>query len=201
MARENWPNPSSVDTPWTAFSRASPPSLVKVLAGRGIQPGGQASQPSGATSSLAPSRASAAPSRSGSHSSSSIRPVEISQAAIPQAPRTSQIAASTLARRGSSRASSVKVPAVTNRTMSRATSAFDPPRRFASSGVSTCSAIATRQPALISRARYPSAEWTGTPHIGIGIPICSPRLVSAMSRIWAACLASSKNSSKKSPIR
>jgi len=45
------------------------------------------------------------------------------------------------------------------------------------------------------------AEWTGTPHIGIGAPPCSPRLVSAMSRICAACRASSKNSSKKSPMR
>ena len=46
-----------------------------------------------------------------------------------------------------------------------------------------------------------SAEWTGTPHIGIGSPSDSPRLVKAMSRQLAATLASSKNSSKKSPIR
>ena len=94
----------------------------------------RSSQPSGTTTSLAPSRASAAPSRSGAHSSSSIRPVEMSQAAMPMAPRTSQTAASTLARRGSSSASSVSVPAVTKRTMSRATSAFDPPRFFACFG-------------------------------------------------------------------
>jgi len=82
-----------------------------------------------------------------------MRPVEMSQAATPTSPRTSQQAASTLARRGSSRASSVSVPAVTKRTMSRATSALEPPRFFASSGLSTCSAIATRHPALIRRAR------------------------------------------------
>jgi hypothetical protein len=41
----------------------------------------------------------------------------------------------------------------------------------------------------------------GTPHIGIGSPSCSPRAVSAMSRQAAAALASSKNNSKKSPMR
>ena len=56
-------------------------------------------------------------------------------------------------RGGSSSASSVRVPAVTKRTMSRATSALEPPRLRASSGLSTCSAMATRQPARISRAR------------------------------------------------
>ena len=79
--------------------------------------------------------------------------VEMSHAARPNAPRTSHAAARTLARRGSSSASSVNVPAVTKRTMSRATSAFEPPRFLAASGLSTCSAIATRQPARISRAR------------------------------------------------
>ncbi len=42
---------------------------------------------------------------------------------------------------------------------------------------------------------------TGTPHIGIGAPPCSPRWVSAMSSAEAAAWASSKNISKKSPMR
>ena len=53
----------------------------------------------------------------------------------------------------SSKASSVSVPGVTRRTMARSTSAFDPRALRASAGLSICSAMATRWPPLISRAR------------------------------------------------
>jgi hypothetical protein len=61
-------------------------------------------------------------------------------------------AASRLAPRASSRVSSVRVPGVTTRTMSRATMDLEP-RFFASAGVSIWSQMATRCPARISRAR------------------------------------------------
>ena len=54
--------------------------------------------------------------------------------------------------RESSRASSVNVPAVTTRMIARFTTALEP-RFFASAGLSICSAMATRKPPLISRAR------------------------------------------------
>ena len=207
MAREKSPKPSSVATACTRWRLALPFSLSNSDFARGMASSGPNSAPSGTTHSLKVSLASAASRASSGHSSSTICPVEMSQLAMPMVPRTSAKATSRLARRGSSKASSVSVPAVTNRTMSRFTKALLTglpsalARAFDSSGVSTCSAIATRHPALINRARYPSAECTGTPHIGIGSPPCSPRLVSAISSTSAATFASSKNSSKKSPMR
>ena len=83
---------------------------------------------------------------------SSKRPVETSAAAIPYRSPTFATAASQLAARESSRASSVKVPAVTTRTMARATTDLAP-RFLASAGLSVCSAIAPRFPAVMGRAR------------------------------------------------
>ena len=58
-----------------------------------------------------------------------------------------------LAAADSSKLSSVSVPGVTRRTIARSTSAFDPRALRASAGLSVCSAMATRFPPLISRAR------------------------------------------------
>ena len=160
MARENSPKPSRVATPCRSLSRCAPLSLSKLAraCSEGLS-GRSWAQPSGTTTSLGPRRASSALSSSGPHSASTITPVEMSTEAIPKLPRTSASAANLLARRGSSRASSVRVPAVTKRTMSRLTRALEDglpsrlARALASSGVSTCSAIATRSPAFMRRAR------------------------------------------------
>ena len=77
----------------------------------------------------------------------------MSAAARARAPPASPSATSQFAALASSNVSSVSVPAVTSRTIARLTGALPPPRFFACSGVSVCSAIATRWPALISRAR------------------------------------------------
>ena len=61
-------------------------------------------------------------------------------------------AASRLAPRASRRLSSVRVPGVTTRTMSRRTTALEP-RFLASAGSSICSAMATRKPLRISVSR------------------------------------------------
>ena len=84
---------------------------------------------------------------------SSNRPVEMSAAAIAQSSPARPIAASQFAAEDSSRVSSVSVPGVTRRMIARSTSAFDPRALRASAGLSVCSAMATRWPALISRAR------------------------------------------------
>ena len=99
------------------------------------------------------SRASSDLSSPGPHSTSSNRPVEISAAAIAHSSPTFATAASQLAAAGASNASSVSVPGVTSRTIARFTKAFDPRALRASAGLSICSAIATRCPARISRAR------------------------------------------------
>ncbi len=73
-------------------------------------------------------------------------------------------AASSRVSLSSSSAASVTVPGVITRTTSRATG----PLLVAGSPI--CSQIATDSPSFTSRARYVSAECTGTPAIGIGSP-------------------------------
>ena len=197
-ARVGEPRPSSVARPKRLLSARSPAMLSNPpLPADRAMPGNGVS----AIVSAGASRASSAASSPGPQLTSSNRPVEMSAAAIAHSSPARPIAASQLADADSSNVSSVRVPGVTSRTIARSTSALDPRALRASAGLSVCSAMATRWPARISRARYDSAEWTGTPHIGIGSPASSPRLVSAISRLAEAALASSKNSSKKSPIR
>ena len=92
-------------------------------------------------------RASSACSSPGPQATSSNRPVEISAAAIAQSSPARATAASQLALPMSSSVSSVSVPGVTRRMMARSTSAFDPRALRASAGLSTCSAMATRNAA------------------------------------------------------
>lgn len=72
---------------------------------------------------------------------------------------------------------------------------------FAFAGSSTWSQIATLSPSLSSRARYPSSAWCGTPHIGASLSVPFWRAVRVSSSSSAARFASSKKSSKKSPMR
>ena len=102
--------------------------------------------------SAADRRASSASSALGGTEPSSSRPVEMSAAAMPHLSPTFATATSQLAERESSKASSVSVPAVTTRTIARVTTDLAP-RFLASAGLSVCSAMATRWPALMSRAR------------------------------------------------
>jgi hypothetical protein len=88
-------------------------------------------------------------------SSVSKAPVERSSQAAPtvspdRSPSGAR-ASSQAGRAASSKVSSVTVPGVTSRTTSRRTAGAL--RFFASSGVSICSAMATRKPRRISRAR------------------------------------------------
>ena len=98
-------------------------------------------------------------------------------------------AASRASRRSSSSELSVSVPGVTTRVTLRSTGPL------AVAGSPICSQIATDSPSFISRARYWSTAWKGTPAIGIGSPADVPRRVSVMSSSRAALRASSKNSS------
>ncbi len=80
-------------------------------------------------------------------------PVETSAHASPTAPSAGgETAASQAEARASSRPSSVTVPGVTRRTISRRTTDL-PPRFLASLGSSVCSQTATRKPDAIRRAR------------------------------------------------
>jgi hypothetical protein len=108
---------------------------------------------SSAMISAGDSRASSAASSPGAQATSSNRPVEMSAAAMPHSSPDLATAASQLAEAGASKVSSVSVPGVTRRTIARSTSAFDPRAFLASVGLSICSAMATRWPPLISRAR------------------------------------------------
>ena len=91
--------------------------------------------------------------------------------------------------RSSKRPLSINVPGVRMRTTCRSTG----PLLVAGSPI--CSHTATLCPAWISLLRYCSAEWYGTPAILIVAPLELPRWVSVISRLFAATIASSKNSS------
>ena len=82
----------------------------------------------------------------------STSPVDSSTLAMAAAPARTATAASRLAPRASRRPSSVRVPGVTTRTMSRRTIDFDP-RLRASAGSSICSQTATLKPDRISLER------------------------------------------------
>ena len=86
-----------------------------------------------------------------SQATQSTAPADSSTTATAARPLRFATAASRLAPRASSRDSSVRVPGVTTRTMSRRTTAFDP-RFLASDGSSICSQMATLKPWRISRA-------------------------------------------------
>jgi len=98
-------------------------------------------------------RASSAANSPGPQAINSNRPVEMSAVAIAHSSPARPIAASQFAAADSSKVSSVNVPGVTSRMMARSTSALEPRALRASAGLSVCSAIATRCPPLISRAR------------------------------------------------
>ena len=150
-ARPGAPNPSSVATLNCARSARSPdrlsnPPLPALVRTPGTSPS--------AMVSAGDRRASSAASSPGSQAISSNRPVEMSAAAMPHSPAPAvATAASQLADAGASRVSSVKVPGVTSRMIARSTKALEPRALRASAGLSICSAMATRWPALISRAR------------------------------------------------
>ncbi len=98
-------------------------------------------------------------------------------------------AASRLSRVGASSEESVSVPGVTMRMTLRSTG----PLLVA--GSPTCSQIATDSPIFTSFARYCSTAWYGTPAMRIGWPADWPRVVSVMSRSFAARSASEWKSS------
>ncbi len=110
-------------------------------------------EPSPTTVSAGARRAISAAARSALLSMISKRPVEMSAQAIATLPPASPIAAHQLAVRLSSSASSVSVPAVTTRMIARLTSALEPMRLRASSGVSVWLAMGDAVAALIIRAR------------------------------------------------
>ena len=146
---EKSPQPSRVATPKRDFSVASARAEEKSVAGRVVPlvawPSGTSSS-AGARRAISPFSSATLPARVWK------APVERSSQARPAASLVPASAASQLERLGSSRAVSVMVPGVTMRTMARATTDLLP-RFLASAGSSTCSAMATRWPARIRRAR------------------------------------------------
>ncbi|CFN72511.1 Uncharacterised protein [Bordetella pertussis] len=96
-----------------------------------------------------------------------------------------QTAASARSALAGSKASSVRVPGVTMRTMRRSTGPL------AAAGSPICSQMATDSPSATRRARYCSMACTGMPAIGIGVPFELPRLVSVRLSRRAARSASS----------
>ncbi len=88
-----------------------------------------------------------------------------------------------------SSAESVRVPGVTTRTTLRSTGPLEV------AGSPTCSQMATDSPSFTRRARYCSSAWKGTPAMRMGWPAEAPRVVSVMSRSFAARSASRWKSS------
>ena len=107
---------------------------------------------SGARISEGPRAARAEAREAFSSAQTSTSPVDSSTLAMAAAPALTATAASRLEPRASSRPSSVRVPGVTTRTMSRRTIALDP-RFRASAGSSICSQTATLKPDRISLER------------------------------------------------
>ncbi len=156
---------------------------------------------SAAIASAGLSRATSAPSRSASASITSKRPVEISAQAIATCPPASPIATHQFAARLSSNASSVSVPAVTTRTIARWTSALGaaalPGRLGGLDLVGDRDAVPRLdQPCEIALGRM-RGHAAHRDAIAVMLAPRGQRDVEA----GAATLASSKNSSKKSPIR
>ena len=134
--------------------------LERALAAEAVEPafaGAWSSRPGTGSSAIISagwSRASSAASSPGAQAISSNRPVEMSAAAIAHVVAGAPDRREPVGRRRiRASASSVSVPGVTRRTMARSTSALDPRALRASAGLSICSAMATRWPPLISRAR------------------------------------------------
>ena len=140
---------------------------------------------SGQRISDGPSRASSEPSAAAVVSSTRKAPEASDSQASPTRGPAGATASSTFSRRSSSRAASVSVPGVTMRVTCRSTGPL------ASAGSPICSQMATDSPRRISRARYCSAAWKGTPAMGMGSPADMPRRVRVMSSSRAAFCASS----------